>query len=285
MLSALASRIPACSSCTGLLFLKSHRQASAAAKADSVARLCLLASEIRESRNLAPISVQDLWKKENYEMQSAYLKPNGTSRGFCNWLVRNSMIIGRYPCCDPTGRPTLIEARSHMRFLVENDVTTYVCLQAELPPQTGVWPADGVKLEGMGFTNNFVNYASIAAEEAMSLERPTPIFLHFPIKDMNVPSWELLVQILDSLLVRLRDDGCLYIHCWGGMGRAGLVGACMLSLLQPELGPEEILICTQAAYDSRSGSSGARSPQTWMQRALVRDFSLHVLEVASESGN
>ena len=40
----------------------------------------------------------------------------------------------------------------------------------------------------------------------------------------------------------------LYLHCWGGRGRAGLVGACLLSLLRPELDGAAVLDTVQRAY-------------------------------------
>merc|ERR1711879_782293 len=101
---------------------------------------------------------------------------------------------------------------------------------------------------------------------------------------MGVPTWDQLLCILESLLLHLQDRGCLYIHCWGGLGRAGLLGACTLALLRPELGPEEVLICTQVGYDSRSAGAqlaGRRSPQTWQQRDLVRDFTLQLRETVA----
>ena len=69
----------------------------------------------------------------------------------------------------------------------------------------------------------------------------------------------------------------VYVHCWGGRGRAGLVGACLLSLLRPELDAESVLQCVQTAYDTRAGASampGAlkRSPQTDAQRQYVKSF-------------
>ena len=67
------------------------------------------------------------------------------------------------------------------------------------------------------------------------------------------------------------------MHCWGGRGRAGLVGACLLALLHPGLDAAAVLDAVQRAYDSRSGAGAMpsalkRSPQTERQRALVRSF-------------
>lgn len=88
---------------------------------------------------------------------------------------------------------------------------------------------------------------------------------------------ELLV-LLDQLLAHYEQGGqAVYVHCWGGRGRAGVVGACLLSLLQPGLDAPAVLEAVQSAYDSRSGAGAMpsplkRSPQTERQRSFVRSF-------------
>lgn len=78
-----------------------------------------------------------------------------------------------------------------------------------------------------------------------------------------------------------RDDAVLYVHCWSGRGRAGLIGGALLALLRPELPPGEVLRITQAGYDSRTGAGlaparGQRSPQTDEQVAWLEDFVLEL---------
>ena len=70
---------------------------------------------------------------------------------------------------------------------------------------------------------------------------------------------------------------CIYLHCWGGRGRTGLVASCFLSLLYPELESSTILSWIQLGYDSRLGSDQMpiglqKSPQTESQKSFVRNF-------------
>ena len=56
-----------------------------------------------------------------------------------------------------------------------------------------------------------------------------------------------------------------------------MVGACLLTLLRPELDAAAVLAAVQAAYDSRSGAGTMptalkRSPQTERQPGFVRSF-------------
>jgi protein-tyrosine phosphatase len=68
----------------------------------------------------------------------------------------------------------------------------------------------------------------------------------------------------------LKNGECLFIHCWGGKGRTGLVAACLLGLLYESLGAEEALDRVQAYAETRTTS--IVSPETDPQRDQVRAF-------------
>ncbi len=59
-----------------------------------------------------------------------------------------------------------------------------------------------------------------------------------------------LEPLLASLEARLRAGQVIYLHCWGGRGRAGTVGACLLARMY-RLGAEEALDRVQRAYSTR----------------------------------
>ena len=136
--------------------------------------------------------------------------------------------------------------------------------------------------------------------------RPRPLpqvqYIHHPIEDLSVPSnskdlrlllWKIL-NVLDS-----NHENMVYIHCWGGRGRAGLTACCLLTLLAfadnnnstitdddtvvvnddggTVLNVEMIFDIVQEGYDSRLGSCEMpiglqKSPQTESQRIFVRKF-------------
>jgi protein-tyrosine phosphatase len=119
-------------------------------------------------------------------------------------------------------------------------------------------------------------------------------YIHHPIEDLSVPSnsknlrlllWKIL-NVLDS-----NHENMVYIHCWGGRGRAGLTACCLLTLLSfanntdtdtdtdtdDTVNVEMIFDIVQEGYDSRLGSCDMpiglqRSPQTESQRTFVRKF-------------
>jgi protein-tyrosine phosphatase len=56
-----------------------------------------------------------------------------------------------------------------------------------------------------------------------------PVTCHrMPIRDLNVPSPELMTQILDNIDEALTEERPVYVHCWGGRGRTGTVVGCWL---------------------------------------------------------
>lgn len=195
-------------------------------------------------------------------------------------------MLGQYPHCQPAEPgPNAAQARAHLRQTLAAGIDCFVSLQAELPPQddAAAWPDGGVPLpeaaDRVRWPAPFVRYAPDA--DAIN---GTPLkYLHCPINDLSVPSDGLgtgssLLVLLDEIMAHYEGGGTgVYMHCWGGRGRAGLVGACLLALMRPELSAQAVLDSVQAGYDSRTGASampGAlkRSPQTDAQRLFVRSF-------------
>eukprot|EP00241_Pyramimonas_parkeae_P012356 CAMPEP_0114254428 /NCGR_PEP_ID=MMETSP0058-20121206/16971_1 /TAXON_ID=36894 /ORGANISM="Pyramimonas parkeae, CCMP726" /LENGTH=295 /DNA_ID=CAMNT_0001368641 /DNA_START=62 /DNA_END=949 /DNA_ORIENTATION=- len=198
---------------------------------------------------------------------------------FANWLVPGVVLLGRYPYVEPsrcfddaTGAAQIAQVASSM------DPTrplTYVCLQDELPSQSDSWSS----FEHSGGV--FKPYYSTAIEAAEANNASTPEFLHFRIVDLSVPTLEQLQFIVQELGKRLNAGHQLYIHCWGGRGRAGLVGASLLSQLYPGISADEALDHLQAAYDQRNDDQ-RQSPETQAQRAVVAAFYDQLLALAAE---
>ena len=203
-------------------------------------------------------------------------------RSFSNWLIPGKLVLGQYPFRQPAvPGPSDAECEAHVRALVVGaNVRTFVQLQAELPPQddAAAWPSGGVLLpdaeDRARFPAAFARYGGYADGLGDDVA-----YLHSPMIDLDVPGDGALTGALNGVFSRFerRPNDAVYVHCWGGRGRAGTVGACALSLLFPELDGDEILEIVQAAYSSRLGASTMpgqlkRSPQTDAQRACVRAF-------------
>ena len=214
-------------------------------------------------------------------------------------------MVGQYPGQNPESNgPSAEEAREHIRSVVADaGIRTFCCLQSEVPAQDDdiSWnkaenSGGGVHLDGYAramWPKPFTWYAPMVREvmecDDNLLESAESIrYLHVPIEDLAVPesSGEFygllgeLLTIMDETADNASSSGAaggIYMHCWGGRGRAGLVSSYLLSLLYPELDVTQILHLVQSGYDSRVGADRmpkalSKSPQTEEQREFVRQF-------------
>jgi protein-tyrosine phosphatase len=136
------------------------------------------------------------------------------------------LVAGRHPCAHgPEG------AVREVRDLLAAGVTLFVDLthEGELEP-----------------------YVSHVAEPAR--------YLNLPIRDFSVPSRESLAATLDAIDAELERGGVVYVHCWAGCGRTGVVVGTWL--VRHGAAPQEAL---RRIAESR----GAGCPQTLEQRKLV----------------
>lgn len=85
------------------------------------------------------------------------------------------------------------------------------------------------------------------------------------IKDMNIPTAEEMVCILDTVDAVMKD-GCAYVHCWGGKGRTGTVIGCWLA----RHGGNGLALLREL---TENGDRSFREvPQTDEQRDFVRNW-------------
>ena len=179
-----------------------------------------------------------------------------------NWLIPGRVMQGRHP---GSGRGSALGRISKLRA---EGVGTFVCLQAEVRPQYGSVSLGGTRVEPLPGLEPYAEDALAAKPE----EPPT--FVHFGIEDMK-PADDIVALrgLVYSLVDRVRAGEVLYVHCWGGKGRAGLVCACLLACLY-DIGAEEALTRVQVYVSLRNQGLGAtlKSPETEEQKQQVRDF-------------
>jgi protein-tyrosine phosphatase len=96
-----------------------------------------------------------------------------------------------------------------------------------------------------------------------SLVEPPARHVRMPIRDFSVPTREQLVATLDEIDEELGRGGLVYVHCWAGCGRTGVVVGSWLVRHGAE--PKEAL---RRIAESR----GLGCPQTLEQRLAVLDW-------------
>lgn len=216
---------------------------------------------------------------------------------YANWLIPGSLMTGRYPFVEPSRCTKRSDGEAMLEMLISSGIKTFVSLQHEIPAQAEM-PLKGV--------DGFQGYKAPATLIAAALSDPPTVdemnglrtpyldkflppkkvkagsqavatrkiieldFLHHPIVDLSVPKKGQLDELVDMLMARIEAGDVLYVHCWGGRGRAGTVGACVLGKMYG-LSAKESLERVQRAFDTRN-DGGRRSPETDEQHALVSAY-------------
>lgn len=192
------------------------------------------------------------------------------SRGWASWLVHRKLIVGMYPHAQPVvPGPSADDADAHLRALISAGVTSFACVQSEVPPQAdaSAWQRGEAFLEEPARTDApapFVRYADGA--DAIAPAAPPLAYLHCPIADGATPRDGLgqnttLLRLLDEVLAHYEEGGgAVYVHSWLGRGRANLAGACLLSLLRQDLDAPALLAQVDGAFGLRAGADAMPVP-------------------------
>jgi len=160
-----------------------------------------------------------------------------------NWILRDRILMGCFPW-----RIEFIEP------LVQNDIMTYVCLMEEHELQK----------HGHYFPT----------VQQLSMHPDILQFLHFPIED-NEPCSEdsLLINLTTKIIQQAQRGRKIYIHCYGGHGRAGMIASILIARLFDVDAKTALELC-QSSHDSRADPNGVPissipSPATEEQREQV----------------
>jgi protein-tyrosine phosphatase len=118
------------------------------------------------------------------------------------WVKPGKLMAGEYP-----GHQRSEKARARLREYLEAGVTFFLDLTVP---------------------GELRSYDRFLFKESLELGL-TPIHLRVPIVDAGVPrEREYMVDILNVIDHAVNDGHLVYAHCWGGIGRTGLVIGCYL---------------------------------------------------------
>jgi hypothetical protein len=114
------------------------------------------------------------------------------------WVVPPKFLAGEYP-----GNEDPVKARKKIKQFLAAGIRHFV---------------DLTKLGESGL----LPYESILFEEARNSSIEVT-YQRFPIRDNSVPrNAEHLAEILSAVDRRIKEEGAVYLHCWGGVGRTAL---------------------------------------------------------------
>jgi protein-tyrosine phosphatase len=160
------------------------------------------------------------------------------------WVEENRFLAGEYPGgYDPE------ITRLRMDAFLKAGVYTFIDLTElnELLPYENI-----LKQQGKNYGIN-------------------PAYHHFPIRDHTTPSAETMTAILDTIDEAIENGSCVYVHCWGGVGRTGMVVGCYL--VRHGNTNEQALALVNKLYKTRPKNPYlVRSPETNEQIEFVLNW-------------
>ena len=90
----------------------------------------------------------------------------------------------------------------------------------------------------------------------------------FPIRDVSTPtSADLTTEILDAIDHDILHGEIVYLHCWGGVGRTGVIVGCWLS--RHGFTGEAALGRLQELWQECPKSTHRKSPETSEQEKYI----------------
>ena len=159
------------------------------------------------------------------------------------WLLDGQLLAGPYP-----GAADEEAARRKLEAFLAAGIRSFIDLTEDVDPLAPYEPILEEVASQMGIDVRYERYA---------------------IRDMSVPTTELMATILDTIESEIAAGRPVYFHCWGGIGRTGTVAACWL-MGQGHSCAEALKKLKELRAPMPGG--WAESPQTETQRIFVRNW-------------
>ena len=200
----------------------------------------------------------NVYDKQKF-MQSLYQGPTPES----NWVIKGELLAGAFP-----GYVSDKENEEILTKILNCGVSTFVSLQKEYDNNN---PEENWK-NNIGLRPYFKDAEKMIKEKGSypnlntSVEKLT--LIHEPIKDCDTIDDNITIKLAKKLVKAIYDGEVIYLHCWGGHGRTGVILCIMLHLIY-ELTADDALYLCQKLHDFRIETCFVSSPQTQKQRLQV----------------
>ena len=201
-----------------------------------------MSSEEAWSANVPPPSYKRRPGNRNINTASQP-QPQPRPHGNCYWLQPGRLLAGEYP-----GAKDRAVARPRLEAHLDSGVTFFLDLTmaGELAPYES-------------------ELRSLATVRGVTVE-----YRRLSIIDVSVPRRKRdMAAILDTLDAALAAGHCVYVHCWGGVGRTGTVIGCHL-VRHGQTGDEALQTLATHWSGVEKVWRKPRSPETDQQCDYVR---------------
>lgn len=156
------------------------------------------------------------------------------------WVIPGKLLAGEYP-----RNKDEASSRAKIKALLDAGITNFIDLTEE--------------------TEGLLPYSLLICDDAVH-ER-------FAVKDVSIPlSKELTRTILDAIDRHLAQGRKVYVHCWGGVGRTGMIIGCWLARNGAGSGAEA-LQRLRANWKACEKSAWRETPETSAQERYIIDWS------------
>ncbi len=121
--------------------------------------------------------------------------------------------------------------------------------------------------------NAFIDLTECEHEDLLPYEALLTDGSHerFPIRDLSVPpSRHHTTTILDRIDAHLEQGKLVYVHCWGGVGRTGVIIGCWLA--RHGSGGSKALERLRTLWRQCAKSSSRTSPETLEQERYILNW-------------
>ena len=166
------------------------------------------------------------------------------------WVDDEHLLAGCYP-----GDMDFETARKKITYLLRYGIRHIINLME--------------KNERGKYYNEFAPYESELKIAAASLggEGTTK---RYPIKDYGIAPRETIKEILDEIDAKISEGKRVYIHCWGGIGRTGMIAGCYL--VRHGLATGASVIDKIKELRANISNSFIVSPESAMQREIIKSW-------------
>jgi hypothetical protein len=166
------------------------------------------------------------------------------------WVAPGKLLAGAHP-----GSSERSEANGNLSGLVAVGVTRVISSMEESERNHS----------GKAVVDYAATIKQMAAERGRGIE-----CLRYPIVDGSIPTTAMMTATLNQIDEAIGAGGTVYVHCWGGRGRTGLVVCCWLirhGIAAPAQAVEHLQTLIQ-----HNAAAFHPTPENSKQRDFVRNW-------------
>lgn len=181
---------------------------------------------------------------------SLFSRSYGRPHDNCYWVEEGRLLASEYPT-----RALLHDGKTKLKHYADAGVTCFIDLTEE---------------HETNCSGPLRTYTDLLRPEVYKTVRKCEYY-RMPFKDNTTPSMSSMHAIVDKIIKKIAEGHTVCVHCWGGVGRTGLVAGCYL-VEKGMTGEQALDFIAQLWKTTAKIRKYPRSPHTHEQHAFVRSY-------------